>query len=201
VRTVFQRKDIAHVPDAVNFQNSSQMICARIVNAKKVIIKGEKIMKKTLSLLLAMLLVLSSMLALASCGSGSDSNDEDNKIYLTLENYEQYLDVSAKYYGEDGVWNSLGKDYYYNKIISSASVSSTSPLVKFYNCSITIKITGQYEYGSDTKNTTAELKISLSLGGTGSAKEDTVTRYSNTLHDIKGIGYEVVSVSGYVIVD
>ncbi len=159
-------------------------------------------MKKTISLLLAAFLMFASIFSLFSCGSeGGSEGDSEDKIYLTLENYEQYLDVSAKYYGEDGVWNSLGKDYYYNKIISSASVSSTSPLVKFYNCSITIKITGQYEYGRDTRNTTAELEMSLSLGGTGSAKEDTVTSYSNSLHDIKGIGYEVVSVSGYVVVD
>lgn len=157
-------------------------------------------MKKIISLLLATILALSSLFTLASCNSKENSK-ENSKTYLTLSNYEQYLEVSAKYYGEDGDWNSIGKDYYYSKIISSASVSSTSSLAKFYDCSISIKITGKYKYGSDTRNTSETLVINLSLGGTGSAKKNTVTSYSNHYYNIQGIGYEVVSVSGYVIVN
>ena len=200
MRTVFQRKDIAHVPDAVNIQNSSQMICARIVNAKKVMIKGEKIMKKTLSLFLAMLLVLSSMLTLASCGSESGFND-DNKIYLSLENYEQYLNVSARYYGEDGRWSSLFSRYNYGSIVSSVTIASTSSFVKFYNCVIEVRIVGEYYYTAYDKKTTDEtIKVTLSIGGSGSGSKIENVLNDNA-HDIKGMGYEVVSVSGYVIVD
>ena len=126
-------------------------------------------MKKTLSLFLAMLLVLSSVLALASCGSESGSND--NKIYLTLTNYEQYLDVSAKYYGENGRWSSIEKDYLYPQIKNSVSVTSTSSFVKFYNCVIEVKIVGQYTYILNKfcdKTTFETIKVTLSLGGTGS---------------------------------
>lgn len=70
MRTVFQRKDIAHVPDAVNIQNSSQMICARIVNAKKVMIKGDKNMKKVL----VILLLICSCVSLFACGNSNGNN-------------------------------------------------------------------------------------------------------------------------------
>ncbi len=164
-------------------------------------------MKKTLSLLLAMLLVLSSMLALASCGSESGSNDDnkssndDNKIYLSLENYEQYLDVSARYYGEDGRWSSLFSRYNYGRIVSSVTTASTSSFVKFYNCVIEVRIVGEYYYTAyDKKRTDETIKVTLSIGGSGSGSKIENVHNGNA-HDIKGMGYEVVSVSGYVIVD
>lgn len=156
-------------------------------------------MKKTLSLLLAMLLVLSSMLTLASCGS-----KDDNKIYLTLENYEQYLNVSAKYYGEGATWSSLQRKYVYPQIVNSVSVASTSSFVKFYDCVIEVKIVGQYSYtySKDYDKTTSEtITITLSLGGTGSNSKTINTSLGSKAYDIVGRGYEVISVSGYVIVD
>ncbi len=157
-------------------------------------------MKKTISLLLAMLLLLTSMLSLASCGSNNDS-DNDNKIYLTLQNYEQYLDVSARYYGEDGRWSSLFSRYNYGSVVSSATVTSTSSFVKFYNCVIEVRIVGEYYYTASSKKTTDEtIKVTLSIGGSGSgSKIENV--YNDNAHDIKGKGYEVISVSGYVVVD
>ena len=44
------------------------------------------------------------------------------------------------------------------------------------------------------------LKINLSIGGTGSDVEVTAPQYSYA-YNIKGKGYEVVSVSGYVVVE
>lgn len=77
MRTVFQRKDIAHVPDAVNIQNSSQMICAQIVNAKKVMIKGSNNMKKVL----VVLILVFTCLFLFACGNpnGNNSSGSSNE--------------------------------------------------------------------------------------------------------------------------
>ena len=152
-------------------------------------------MKKTISLLLVMLLLFTLMLNLASCGSN------DNKIYLTLDNYEQYLEVSAKYYGEDADWNTLFYRYDYSSVVSSATVTSTSSFVKFYDCVIEVRIVGEYYYTAHDKKTTDEtIKVTLSIGGSGSgSKIENV--HNDNAHDIKGRGYEVVSVSGYVIVD
>lgn len=164
-------------------------------------------MKKTLSLLLAMLLVLSSMLTLASCGSESGFNDDnkiDNKIYLTLENYEQYLDVNVRYYGENGRWSSLQSKYVYPQIVNSVSVTSTSSFVKFYGCSIKVRVVGQYSYtySKDYDQTTDEtIIVTLSLGGTGDDYKIIDTSKGSDAYDILGLGYEVISVSGYVIVD
>ena len=159
-------------------------------------------MKKTISLLLAVLLLLTSILSLASCGSAKDK--KDNKIYLTLANYEQYLDVSARYYGDGATWSSLQKKYVYPQIVNSVSVTSTSSFVKFYDCVIEVKIVGQYSYtySKDYDKTTSEtIVITLSLGGTGSNSKTINTSLGSKAYDIVGRGYEVVSVSGYVIVD
>ena len=158
-------------------------------------------MKKIFSLLLAMLLVLSSMLTLASCGSVDDSDD---RINLTLDNYEQYLNVSASYYGEGATWSSLQRKYVYPQIVNSVSVASTSSFVKFYDCVIEVEIVGQYSYtySKDYDKTTSEtITITLSLGGTGSNSKTINTSLGSKAYDIVGRGYEVISVSGYVIVD
>ena len=161
-------------------------------------------MKKIVSLLLAVILVLSSMLAFTSCSSEGKSKEdkEDSKIYLTLSNYEEYLKVGARMYGKNGNWNSLAKDYYYQYVTTSVEISSTSPLVKFYNCSISVRVVGNYYSGAASNGNYSvdeTLKIQLSLGGTGSNYKDKYVTYSNA-NNIVGRGYEVVSVSGYVVV-
>ena len=50
------------------------------------------------------------------------------------------------------------------------------------------------------KTTDETVKVTLSIGGSGSgSKIENV--YNDNAHDIRGKGYEVISVSGYVIVD
>ena len=162
-------------------------------------------MKRIISLLMSVILALSSMFTLASCnpqGNSKENAEEDSKIYLTLSNYEQYLNVSAKMYGKNGEWSSSAKDYYYEYVTTSVEISSTSPLVKFYNCSISVRVVGNYRRGLEYTNYSVDntLVISLSLGGTGSNYRDTFVMFSNA-NNIVGKGYEVISVSGYVVVD
>ncbi len=164
-------------------------------------------MKKTIFKfpIIFLVLLFSFVLTFVSCASNGDSNDKigsrDDRIELTLENYEQYIDVSARYYGEGGTWSSLFSRYDYKSVVSSATVTSTSTFVKFYNCSIKVRIVGEYYYTASSKKTTDEtIEVSLSIGGSGRASK--VENVSNAnAHDIKGKGYEVVAVSGYVIVD
>jgi hypothetical protein len=94
-RTASQKKGIPYVPDAVKQRNLSRTICAKIVHAKKLIIKGVIIMKKTISLLLATVLILLSIFTLISCDSGkeSDSKIQYKTITLTKENIYDYVSV------------------------------------------------------------------------------------------------------------
>ena len=159
-------------------------------------------MKKLVSLLLVTVSIISFSFSFYSCSSTENKKQENAKIYLTLYNYEQYLDVSARMYGKNGNWNSLAKDYYYQYVTTLVEISSTSPLVKFYNCSISVRVVGNYYSGGSYTNYSVDktLEIPLSLGGTGSKYIDTYVTFSNA-NNIVGKGYEVVSVSGYVVVD
>lgn len=154
-------------------------------------------MKKIISLLLATILLLSSLFALASCGG----TEKESRINLTLSNYEVYLNVSAKLYGKNPHWNSLAGEYFYDYVTTSVEISPTTPLLKFYDCRISVRIVGSYYSGnSDMKNVNETLEVSLSLAGNGSNYKDQRITFSNA-NNITGRGYEVVSVSGYVIVD
>lgn len=155
-------------------------------------------MKKTICLLLVVLLTISTLLIFTSCvDDPDDSKTNDNKIYLTLDNYDQYIKVSARFYGEGMHWNSFFSRYDYNYIVASAEISSTHPSIKFYGCKVEIKISGEYRTSS-LNQVNPVLEISLSLGGTGS---DYKQYTAGNGRDIKGHGYSVVSVSGYVIVE
>ena len=153
-------------------------------------------MKKNISLLLVVMLILSTLFVFAGCVE-DPAPPKENKIYLTLDNYDQYISIAAKFYGEGMHWNSFFSRYDYSYVIASASVTSTHPSIKFYGCEIQIKISGQYR-GSSLTQVSPTLKISLSLGGTGS---DSFQYNPGNGREIKGHGYTVVSVSGYVIVE
>ena len=165
MRTVFQRKDTTYVPDVVKQQNLSQMICVQIVNAKKVMIKGEKIMKKTLSLLLAMILVF-LCLTLASCGSGSESS---KSIKLTLENYEDYLSIdSAKVYGTGSpYWSSYLSAYQYPYAEGNVLISG---VYNYEYDDVVINITIHIHYGKDYKE--IPISVKLNKGGSGKGSRD-----------------------------
>ena len=158
-------------------------------------------MKKIISLLLALVLTLSLTLIFTSC----DTSGEDNsKINLTLDNFEQYLTVSAKMHGTDGWWNSSWSEYRYEYITTSVEIASVSPLIKFYNCSVTIRVEGtwQYKAESDIRNHSEVFEIPLNIGGSGSASND--WKYFDNCDDHKNItgkSYQIVTVSGYVVID
>jgi hypothetical protein len=151
-------------------------------------------MRKIICLLLALFMIFTSIFSLTSCGS-------NEKIYLTLENYEQYLDVSASYYGEDRIWSIQFSQYCYENIVNRATITSKLPSAKFYDCIIKVRVIGEYYYTAYDKKTTYQIiKIPLNISGNGSdSKIENV--YNENAHDIKNKGYEIVSVSGYIIVD
>lgn len=151
-------------------------------------------------------LVVSILFSILFTGCGSKPNE--SKIELTLDNYEQYLNVSSRCYGEYGEWNSIDKHYTYQVVVSSADVTPTSPLLKFYDCTIEIEVFGMYQYDPDwlhhyVEYTDHTITIPLSIGGSGSgtdSKRDSKWE-EDGVHTIVCMGYQVKSISGYVVVD
>lgn len=149
-------------------------------------------MKKILSLWLAMILAFSSMLSLVSCGS---NNDE--KINLTLSNYEDYISIdSARVYGTGSpTWSSYLSAYQYPNAEGSVSISG---VYGYEYTDVVIDITIHFHYGDDYHE--MPISVNLNKGGNG--------RGSN-IEKLKGFGwanewiqkhayYEVTSVKGYV---
>ena len=98
-KSVYLKKSITYAFIVEMQQHFSRTICAKIVYAKKLTIKGVLIMKKAISILLATVLILSSIFTLISCDSDKDSHKEsDSKIQyktitLTRENIYDYISV------------------------------------------------------------------------------------------------------------
>ena len=103
-------------------------------------------MKKTISILL----VLVTCLSMCACAAETKSNG----IELTLDNYEQYLDVSASAYirkeyegysfviGRSGAYDFITDDFGQN-IYGSVSVKGLSQNFNYSNIKIEVEITGK----------------------------------------------------------
>ena len=156
--------------------------------------------------LLCVLLIISMLFCVLF--SGCDSKSNESKIELTLDNYEQYLTVSSKCYGELGEWNSIDDHFTYQYVVSEAEVAATSPLLKFYDCKIEIEVFGMYQYDPDwlhhyVEYTDHTITISLSIGGSGSDTESTRDSKweEDGIHSIVCMGHRVKSITGYVVVE
>ena len=156
-------------------------------------------MKRIISLLLILSMLL--CFALTGCdssGENKENKEDDNRIALTLDNYEQYLNVTAKYYGENGrYFNGL---YWYDDVVSYASVQSASTSLMFYDCVISVRIKGRHtNYRFSTKDTDHTITISLNIGGSGSGYAIDAPGGGGA-KDFTGLGYQVVDVLGYVVI-
>lgn len=149
-------------------------------------------MKRIISILISAVIII---LCFSSCGSTNQNDDNSDKTKLTLENYNDYISISAKYGPKSYNYTTdIGEN-----ITCSASVESASASIKFYNCVIKVRIKGSYKdlLGGDKVTTDDILEIKLNIGGTGNASK-VVESYG---YDIKGLGYDVISVSGYIDID
>ena len=157
-------------------------------------------MKKNACLLLAILLIASTLLVFTACVEEPEDNkgDKPSKIYLTLENYTQYLEITAECRPRSPYNDLLWGESRYHDVVCTAKVSSTSTFVKFYECSIEMTIEG-YFWASWKRNIFEIVTVNLSLGGTGSITK-TITDASAT-DDMAIEECEVLSISGYVIVE
>ena len=119
--------------------------------------------RKVLSILLVSIMVGIFAISMTACGlfggnSNSNSNENsknDGRVYLTLDNYEQYLSVSARYFGQDASWSSSSSSYEYRYVVAQASVSSVASYLKFYECVVRVRIVGTFVggYGVGRQNT------------------------------------------------
>ncbi|MBD5092582.1 MAG: hypothetical protein HDT36_04290 [Clostridiales bacterium] len=188
-------------------------------------------MKKTVITIIAVVLILvATMATLTACGESSGGysntpnygNDNSNnygngssnnngggastvkpKTYLTLLNYDQYLDISAECEGTGDRNNILsGSTWLYEKVRSRVDVSSTSTLVKFYECKVEVevKVLCKYKYvDPQIKIITNVISCNLDSNGNGFGSIIDLC----TDNGVYGFGFsllstEVISVSGYV---
>lgn len=173
-------------------------------------------MKRKIVLILVMLFIVVTMgMSLVACnGSGVDSsssgaNNANKGTALTMSNYEDYLKISARFSGDNAYYYG-GGEYWHKNIIGSVSITPTSDRFDFTDAEITVKIAGVYYIVGDggLKSSSREriynenITVSLNLVGQGSAKKIVSITDTEGFHDyayaVSGLGYEVVSVSGYV---
>ncbi len=156
-------------------------------------------MKKALSLLLALVMCLS----LAACG--------DNETELTLENYTNYLNISAipLFTGKDWLMKPSGSP---NSITCNSkaeyqmTATGASSNYDYNNVVVTVKVTAIYNTFSGFEKTenvevSKELTITCDIGGSGTGqvvifegREQSYQIEKNSLD----VSWEVVSVSGTV---
>lgn len=164
-------------------------------------------MKKLLVIFMAAVLCLS----LCACNSGNNTNSaettelNDGRIELTLDNYEQYLDV-------DG-WAAVNFDDD-NILDVSGSVKGVSDNFNYYDVTVTLTIRGKYNLSSyiryiggkidsvhpeQTKTFGRGLEITnVNISGNGSAGIEIENLRSIVRGSIE-VDFEVKSVSGYVV--
>lgn len=170
-------------------------------------------MKRKIVLILVMLFIVVTMgMSLVAC---SGANNANKGTALTMSNYEDYLKISAIFSGDNAYWKSAtGKydssEYWHKNIIGSVSITPTSDRFDFTDAEITVKIAGVYYIVGDSgmksdshKRIYSEnITVSLNLVGQGSAKKSVsiieTEGFNNYAYAASGLGYEVVSVSGYV---
>lgn len=147
----------------------------------------------------------------SSSSTGSNySSSQSNKIALTKDNINNYLEINATSYGSDSKTTS-SYDTYYQSVVSSVSISSTNSSFVFENCMVSIEIYGSifagiYNNYDQSRNYTYTtiLSCKLNAGGGGSAKtvdypSDITNNPRYKCWKVNTKTYSVVSVSGYVI--
>lgn len=190
-------------------------------------------MKKTfITIISVVLIIVATMITLTACtdssggysntpnygndssnnlGNNSSNNNNNGggssvvkpKTYLTLLNYDQYLEITAECEGTGDRNNILtGSTWLYEKVRSRVDVASTSSLVKFYECKleVEVKVLCKYKYvDPQIKIITNVISCNLDSNGNGFGSiidlctDDGVYGFGFSL-----LSTEVISVSGYV---
>ena len=150
--------------------------------------------KKLAILVVAMMLVcILSIFQLVAC------DKEDDRIALTKENFEQYVTLSCKGYGDPDYY-SRG---YYSRLFASASTVGVSGY-EYENVFITVKI--NFDDGKNYAD--PEINLYLNVGGSAYDSVSFMICKKDTSYIIPSsvsgstisayTYYEIVSVSGYV---
>lgn len=158
--------------------------------------KGKK-MKRIVAIILVAIMLL-SLVAFTGCTSTGQTGDSpsNNEIKLTLDNYSDYLTISANVYGDGNkTWSSYLSAYMYGEATGTARVSGISNYE--YN-DVTVKITIYFSYGNEEHD--IPITVRLNKGGSGSGTGMYDFRNGPWANDWiqKYAYYEVTSISGSV---
>ena len=159
-------------------------------------------MKHYMKKILVVFLCIFAMLLL-SCGNSEEINhfeESDHSIELTLDNYEQYFDLSVVNEPETIKNNTVGN--YFDTIKVSVKTIPASQFLKFRDCEIIVRANCY----CDNEKISIDVPVKLNLGGNGSnlvtKKLENAVYFNYGLsenYDAIGKGnYEVISVKGSV---
>ena len=163
MKTVLTNTVTQYALRAVKQQHLILGIFVPIVKAKKMTIKGDLKMKK----LFAFLLLIARCVSLVACGNSSSQNSSNEDIKLSLDNYEDYISVYAKVYGDGySTWSSYVSDFLYGDATAEAQISGISNYE--YN-DVVITVTVYFSYGSTERS--IPLNIKLNKGGSGKSSK------------------------------
>ncbi len=176
-------------------------------------------MKKALFLILALVMCLS----LCACGSGSGTseNPQNKGTPLTIDNYENYLNVSVSAHASkddthlpvsvkkhnNGKGMELPNGYaweLYPLLYVNTSVNGASTNFNYMDVELTIKVSGEYYPGAPSAgvwgdSTHFERNIIIKCDIGGKAFDNQYIDMGAYIHsDMMEYTWEVVSISGYV---
>lgn len=135
--------------------------------------------------------MLISCFGLFACGKNTKSGTK-----ITLDNYDEYLSISARVYGSGtSSWLSYNKEYGYHEATGSVSISGINGY-EYINCVINVQI--NFSYG-DSYNS-IDISVKINRGGTGAQSESVyLDQYWASSWITKYASYHVTSVSGSII--
>lgn len=166
-------------------------------------------MKRILFLLTVALMILS----LCACGGNGAENAEKskNEVELTMENYENYLNISSSRLFTGKFWriqpsdspNSIGCN---SQAECKIDVKSASSNYDYKDVTLTMKITAIYDTYEGFEKTNdvvsvEEITVKCDVGGNGTNRVvifEGIPQKYQIAEDSLGIEWEVVSVSGSV---
>lgn len=133
-----------------------------------------------------------------------DNSIEDNSIALNMDNYETYINTSARLFGDD-VYITTSYDRWYPKVKGEVEVSPAITNFNYIDVVLRVRILGEFTIvGKDSeppKIYDETITVSLNIGGSGRGSKVITIKHlynSNYAKNITGLGYEVISVSGKV---
>ncbi len=162
-------------------------------------------MKRLVCLILAVLMLLT----LCSCAGQNPSNatsaptENDDRIYITKDNYSKYLKISAwmetgYYNGYGDSTNMAGQLIGFRAVDATLQTSGVSDNFNYTDISITVRITFQYDTGKTMEHTLT--LDNMDITGKGSVSEQV---YGGAEIEVtpgfkQKSSYEIIDISGYI---